>query len=143
MLDWILAQRDGSRKGKIYGPRIFSCGAAIGADPENEHAGSEFITARTVEDAVRETERLIELDVDAIKLWAFITTEQIKAASEAADAAGRKVIGHITTNGRHAALAGMDYLAHATCILRQRRSKTRSSRSGSSIRSSSASAPSS
>ena len=106
---WILAQRDGVAKGKIRGPRIFACGAGIGHPPGRAGYVKDVAEARAL------VKDMLERGADAIKVWAYCTSEMLKVVAQEAHAAGRHVIGHLgVITGRDAALQGLDCLAHAT-----------------------------
>ena len=106
---WILAQRDGVAKGRIRAPRIFACGEGIG------HPPGRGGYVKDANEAHQEVKRLLSEGVDAIKVWAYCTTEMLKVVAEEAHRAGRKVIGHLgVITARDAVLNGLDCLAHAT-----------------------------
>ena len=114
-VDWILAQRDGVAKGKIVGPRIFACGDAIGGPKLWEEEGRMFFRyVESTEDARRLARELIAKGVDCLKVWSFLTSEQVKVVAEEAHRAGKPVVGHATDrrNAVAAAEAGVDQLAH-------------------------------
>lgn len=106
---WILAQRDGVAKGKIRGPRVFAVGAGIGHPPGR--AGH----VKDVAEAEALVTELLEQGVDAVKVWAYCTSDMLRVVAREAHARGRKVIGHLgVIAGRDAALQGLDCMAHAT-----------------------------
>ena len=106
---WILAQRDGVAKGRIRAPRIFACGEGIG------HPPGRGGYVKDANEAHQEVKRLLSEGVDAVKVWAYCTTEMLKVVAEEAHRAGRKVIGHLgVITARDAVLNGLDCLAHAT-----------------------------
>lgn len=106
---WILAQRDGVAKGKIRAPRIFAVGAGIGHPPgRSGHVKDPAEAQALVND-------LLDQEVDAVKVWAYCTSDMLKVVAQEAHAKGRKVIGHLgVISARDAALQGLDCLAHAT-----------------------------
>ena len=107
--DWILVQREGVAKGKIFGPRLFIAGAAINA------AGlfSWHVPVKDPESAMQATRKLAAKGVDMIKVHSGITPVQLQAITREAHRAGLNVIGHLgVTDAREAAEAGIDALAH-------------------------------
>ena len=113
ILDWILAQRDGTAGGHIRGPRIFACGNAFGGHPVfSEDDPAQVL--RGVEDARRWVRHTIEAGVDAIKIWGFAKPDEMEAMCREARDAGLPVMAHLTTSARDAVLAGVQCLAHCT-----------------------------
>lgn len=113
--DWILAQRDGIARGKIPGPRIFACGEMLGASPlfANTYC---FRVLNSLDEARAEARRVIEKGVDAVKVWAYATVDQIRVIAGEAHKAGLRIIGHLTIPAKDAIEAGVDWLAHGTGI---------------------------
>jgi imidazolonepropionase-like amidohydrolase len=100
---WIEAQRDGVRKGKILGPRMF-----IRVDSIDFHGSPE--------EARKMTQDRIKRGADFIKLYTQATPEVAKAAAEEAHKAGRHIEGHLGITARQALEAGVDGLTHATGV---------------------------
>ena len=100
---WIDAQRDGIKKGRILGPRMF-----VRVESIDFHGSPD--EARTI------TRSLIERGADFIKLYTQTTPEVAKAAAEEAHKAGLHVEGHLGITARQAVDAGVDGLVHAAGI---------------------------
>ncbi len=115
--DWILAQREALKKGRIKGPRLFVTGWVIDgprhrtdmtATPER---GGYRTHVNTVEEARMATRDMIRQGVDAIKVHEGLTLEMLKTIIEEAHSAGLEVVGH-THNPREAVLAGLNFIEH-------------------------------
>jgi imidazolonepropionase-like amidohydrolase len=114
--DWILAQRDGIAKGKIFGPRIFACGDMLGV-PKDLEGVLTFRAFHSVEEARRVAKEELAKGVDCLKVWRVITPDQTKALAEEAHRMGKPVVGHATSfTAVVAAQAGIDQLAHMSGV---------------------------
>ena len=113
--EWILAQKEGIAKGKIFGPRIFAVGPLLNGPP-NMQIYSRFqideIILESREHARQVVRELVAKGVDAIKVYANTTVELLKAVADEAHKAGLPVLGHLKINARDAARAGIDNLVH-------------------------------
>ena len=120
--DWILAQREALRRGRIAGPRLFATGDIIDGPPENSNQAtlalrSDYrIHTRTVEEARQAARDLIRKGVDALKVYEGLGAESLKAVVEEAHNAGMEVVGHVH-DARDAALLGMNFLEHMDPII--------------------------
>ena len=116
--EWILAQRDGIRSGRIKGPRMFVTGAIIDgpvelADPVTFAARAAYrVHTRTPEEARAATRQLIEQGVDAIKVYEGLEIESLRAVVEEAHRAGLEVVGH-SRDAREAVQIGVKFIEHA------------------------------
>lgn len=100
-LEWILAQKEGIQKGKIYGPRIYTCGEAL---TEEDHVPDP-------ETAVRHVRDLAARGVDKIDLGFGMKPEVIEAVIQAAHGLGLPVSGY-PVHTREAIQAGIDAIKH-------------------------------
>jgi len=120
--DWILAQREALRRGRIVGPRLFATGDIIDGPPENANQTTlglreaYRIHTRTVEEARTAARTLIGKGVDALKVYEGLSTESLKAVAEEAHNAGMEVVGHVR-DARQAALVGMKFMEHLDPIV--------------------------
>ncbi len=120
--DWILAQREALRRGRIVGPRLFATGDIIDGPPENTNQAtlalrSDYrIHTHTVEEARQAARDLIRKGVDALKVYEGLGTESLKAVVEEAHNAGMEVVGHVH-DARDAALLGMNFIEHMDPII--------------------------
>lgn len=113
-VDWILAQRDGTSKAKIRGPRILACGNALGGDPVFAERRHMSLVLDGPEDAAAKARALLDRGVDSLKVWVFAKTDDIRAAAAEAARRGRPVIGHLSVSAADAVEAGVTVLAHAS-----------------------------
>ena len=120
--DWILAQREAVRRGRIVGPRLFATGDIIDGPPEDANQttlglrGDYRIHTRTVEEARAAARNLIGKGVDALKVYEGLSTESLKAVAEEAHQNGMEVVGHVR-DARQATLVGMKFIEHADPIV--------------------------
>lgn len=99
--EWILAQREGISKGKIYGPRIYTCGEAL----------AEGNDSADMETALRRVRELVARGVDKIDIGFSIRPEVIKAVIEEAHRSGLPVSGY-PVHAREAIEWGIDAIKH-------------------------------
>jgi imidazolonepropionase-like amidohydrolase len=97
-VEWIIAQREGVRSGKIRGPRVWASGNVIDGPPP-EGAGDlrrqrTSIIVENEEQARQAVRSLVEKGVDGIKLFERLTPQSAKAAADEARRLGRPVFGH-------------------------------------------------
>ena len=132
--EWEIAQREAIARGEMIGPRIFTAGNPLGGPistpPEGTTSSGPAVGLVSLphsisvhnsrEEAIAATRRLIEQDVDFIKIQAEITPALAKVISDEAHKAGKRVVGHLGSyfDARQAAMAGVDVLAHGTGIPR-------------------------
>ena len=115
--DWIIAQRDSLKKGRIKGPRMFVTGVAIDGPMERSNPnhpaelGGYKVHARTTEEAKAIVRELIGAGVDAIKVHEGLTPDLLKAVVDEAHSHGLEVVGH-SHNARDAANAGLKFIEH-------------------------------
>lgn len=99
-VEWIIAQREGVRRGNIRGPRVWASGNVIdGPPPKAAGAGAlrrqrTSIIVETDEDARKAVRMLVEKGVDGVKLFERLSPEAAKAAADEAHRLGRPVFGH-------------------------------------------------
>ena len=119
--DWIIAQRDALRNGKIKGPRMYVTGAIIDGPPEDAlpltfaARAAYRIHTSTPEEARAATRRLIAQGVDAIKVYEGLDIASLQAVVEEAHQAGLEVVGH-TQDARQAVGVGLKFIEHAAPI---------------------------
>jgi imidazolonepropionase-like amidohydrolase len=132
--EWEIAQREAIARGEIIGPRIFTAGNPLGGPISTPPEGTtstgpavglvslphSISVHNSREEAIAVTRRLIEQEVDFIKIQAEITPALAKVISDEAHKAGKRVIGHLGSyfDAREGAMAGVDVLAHGTGIPR-------------------------
>ena len=132
--EWEIAQREAIARGEMIGPRIFTAGNPLGGPistpPEGTTSSGPAVGLVSLphsisvhnsrEEAIAATRRLIEQDVDFIKIQAEITPALAKVISDEAHKAGKRVVGHLGSyfDAREGAMAGVDVLAHGTGIPR-------------------------
>ena len=115
-MDYVLAVRDASTQGKLWGPRVFTTGSGITGDRGKNPKRDRF-RVRTVAEARAAAEEHVRRRVDLIKVYDELTADLLRPITEVAHKAGLKVVGHIgAMDAREAALAGMDGLIHALGI---------------------------
>jgi imidazolonepropionase-like amidohydrolase len=119
--EWMIAQRDAIKKGKIRGPRMFVTGAIIDGPPERSDPttfaarAAYRVHTSTPEEARSAARKLIEQGVDAIKVYEGLSIDALKAVVDEAHKAGLEVVGH-TQDAREATLVGMKFIEHAAPI---------------------------
>jgi len=117
---WSRAQKEGTRAGKIRGPRIWMSGRGIGG-PLDEHDAFGSRTARgnitvsTPEEARRAVQRKKELDCDIIKLNEFLPFELAKVVIDEAHRLGLPVAAH-SLDAIETAKAGADSIEHIWAV---------------------------
>src|SRR3954471_16998399 len=117
---WSRAQKEGTRAGKIRGPRIWMSGRGIGG-PLGEHDAFGSRTARgnitvsTPEEARNAVQRKKELDCDIIKLNEFLPFELAKVVIDEAHRLGLPVAAH-SLDAIETAKAGADSIEHIWAV---------------------------
>ena len=117
---WSRAQKEGTRAGKIRGPRIWMSGRGIGG-PLDEHDAFGSRTARgnitvsTPEEARKAVQRKKELDCDIIKLNEFLPFELAKVVIDEAHRLGLPVAAH-SLDAIETAKAGADSIEHIWAV---------------------------
>jgi imidazolonepropionase-like amidohydrolase len=119
--EWIVAQREALRKGRIKGPRLFTTGWVI--DGPIERANMLHSTERggyrthvsTTEEARVVVRNTIRQGVDAVKVHEGLTPELLAAVVDEAHKAGLEVVGH-AEDAREATLAGFRFAEHQYSI---------------------------
>jgi imidazolonepropionase-like amidohydrolase len=115
-MDYVLAVREASAQGKLWGPRVFTTGSGITGAGKKAPKRDRF-RVKTPEEARAAAEEHVRRGVDFIKVYDELTVEQLKPIAEVAHKAGIKVVGHIgAMDAREATLAGMDGLIHGLGI---------------------------
>jgi imidazolonepropionase-like amidohydrolase len=115
--DWIIAQRDALRKGKIKGPRMFVTGEIIdGPDPAEDERRDGYRTQVNTPDEARTLARsLLMRGVDALKVYQNLTPELLRPVVEEAHRAGTEAVGH-SHDAKDAVMAGLKFIEHTTPI---------------------------
>jgi imidazolonepropionase-like amidohydrolase len=117
---WSRAQKEGTKLGKIRGPRIWMTGRGIGG-PLDEHDAFGSRTARgniivtTPEEARKAVQRKKELDCDIIKLNEFLPFELAKVVINEAHRLGLPVAAH-SLDAIETAKAGADSIEHIWAV---------------------------
>ena len=113
---WTLAQRAGTRLGKIRGPRIFTSGLAVGGartatDAPSNRGSRGNIVVTTPDEARAAMRRKKELGYDLIKLNEFLPLDLVKVAADEAHRLGLPVTCH-SWDAIKSAEAGVDGIEH-------------------------------
>lgn len=116
MMDYILAVREATASGKLWGPRIFATGSGIEGGQVKVPMRDRMHVHNAAE-ARAAAEAHVRRRVDFIKVYAGITSEELRGVTEVAHKAGIPVVGHLQViDAREAALAGIDGLIHASGV---------------------------
>ncbi|MBI4483604.1 MAG: amidohydrolase family protein [Acidobacteria bacterium] len=111
-MDYVLAVREASATGKLWGPRVFTTGSGI-TGSDGGLMRDRFVVKNPTE-AKAAAEEHVRRKVDFIKVYEGITADQLRAVTEVAHAVEIPVVGHLRiVDAREAALAGIDGLIHA------------------------------
>lgn len=102
-VEWILAQKEGIHKGKIYGPRIYTSGDVIGETRSKDGAADE---------AVLRVRELAALGVDRIDVGLEISSAALRAVIAESHRLGLLVSGY-PLRARDAIESGLDAIKHA------------------------------
>lgn len=114
--EWVIAQRDALRKGRIKGPRMFVTGVVIdGPDSSVDRRDAYRVHVHTPEEARTMARSLLHRGVDALKVYQHLTPELLRPIAEEAHKADTEAVGH-AHDARDAILAGLKYIEHATPI---------------------------
>src|SRR3984957_2918322 len=113
---WALAQKDGTKMGKIRGPRIWPSGQALGArmgelDTEGSRAWRGYITIDNAEQARAAVQQKKRDGYDVIKLSEYLSPDLVKVVADEAHRIGMGVTGH-TWDAIASANAGVDGVEH-------------------------------
>jgi imidazolonepropionase-like amidohydrolase len=114
--DWVIAQREALKKGRIRGPRMFVTGVVIdGPDEGADRRDGYRVHVHNPDEARMMARDLLRRGVDALKVYEHLTPELLKAIVDEAHAAGTEAVGH-SHDARDATLAGLKYIEHSTPI---------------------------
>jgi hypothetical protein len=109
-MDYILAVREATAAGKLWGPRVVAAGSAI-AGPGG--AFRDMMVVNNPAEARAAADEHVRKGVNFIKVFPGITVDQLAAITEVTRRAGT-VVGHLQEiDAREAALAGISGLIHA------------------------------
>jgi hypothetical protein len=111
-LEWILAQKEGIAKGKIFGPRLFTSGEWVGESPTN-HPGSDGYV--DPEEARAKVRYLKSRGVDKIDVGYGLNREALLAVIDEARKAGLRTSGYPVYT-RAAIEAGIAAIKHTYVI---------------------------
>lgn len=118
--DWILAQREGVRDGRIRGPRVWATGSHLDGPPPKELSGLRRQRAsthvETAEQAVKTVQELVRQGVDALKFFERLNLEAAKAGAEEARRLGKPIFAH-TMNIFEAAELGYKSAEHSWSVV--------------------------
>jgi imidazolonepropionase-like amidohydrolase len=117
---WALAQKDGTKLGKIRGPRIWPAGQALGArlgelETEGSRAWRGYITVDNAEQARAAVQQKQKDGYDVIKLSEYLTPDLVKAAADQAHQLGMGVTSH-TWDAIASSNAGVDGIEHIWAV---------------------------
>lgn len=114
--DWVMAERDALKKGKIKGPRMFVTGVVIdGPDSAADRRDQYRTHVSTPEEARALARDLLRRGVDGLKVYENLTPELLRPIVEEARKAGTEAVGH-SHDAREATLAGLKFVEHAAPI---------------------------
>ena len=114
--EWILAQREALKSGRIKGPRMFVTGVVIdGPDPTEDRRDGYRTHVRTPDEARTTARALLKQGVDAVKVYQHLTPDLLKPIVEEAHKAGTEAVGH-SHDAKDAVLVGLKFIEHATPI---------------------------
>lgn len=105
------AYRDGVERGEIVGPKALIAGPVIDRTPIPFHGLAEIVSPeRPIETIVAEQ---AAAGVDAIKLYFYLTKDDVCTGVAAAHAHDKPAIGHLGISWKKAADCGIDAIVHA------------------------------
>ena len=104
-LEWLLTQKEGISKGKIYGPRIYTCGVAL----------TSHVEFSDREIAVRRVRELAAAGVDKIDIGSLIKPDVLVAVIQEAHRLGLPAGGY-PVHTREAIEAGIDAIKHTYVV---------------------------
>jgi imidazolonepropionase-like amidohydrolase len=114
--EWVIAQRDALKKGKIKGPRMFVTGVVIDGPDSSVDRRDEYRThVTTPEEAHTVARSLLRRGVDALKVYQHLTPDLLQAIVEEAHKAGTEAVGH-SHDAKDATLAGLKFIEHTTPV---------------------------
>lgn len=114
--EWVIAQRDALKAGKIRGPRMFVTGVVIdGPDNTADRRDAYRTHVRTPEEAGDLARTLLRRGVDALKVYQHLTPELLTPIVDEAHKAGTEAVGH-SRDAREAMAAGLKFIEHSTPI---------------------------
>jgi len=113
---WVMAQRDALKAGKIKGPRMFVTGEVIDGPDSSADRRDEYRThVNTPEQARTVARKLLREGVDAIKVYQNLTPDLLQPLVEEAHKAGTEAVGH-SHDANEAIGAGLKFIEHFTPI---------------------------
>ncbi len=93
--EWTIAQRDGTKLGKIRGPRIWSTGSRlVGPPPAWALRGERGHLIKTADEARAVVRKKKEMGLEIIKFNEYVSPEAIKAGADEANRLGLPVTCH-------------------------------------------------
>jgi imidazolonepropionase-like amidohydrolase len=114
--EWIIAQREALKQGRIRGPRMFVTGVVIdGPDSTADRRDAYRMHVRTPEEARTLARSLLRRGVDALKVYQHLTPELLKPIVDEAHRDGTEAVGH-SRDAKEAIGAGLKFIEHATPI---------------------------
>jgi imidazolonepropionase-like amidohydrolase len=114
--EWILAQREALKSGRIKGPRMFVTGAVIDGPDAGEDRRDEYrVHVRTPDEARAMARALLKQGVDALKVYQHLTPDLLRPIVEEAHKAGTEAVGH-SHDAKDAVGVGLKFIEHATPI---------------------------
>ena len=114
--EWILAQREALKSGRIKGPRMFVTGEVIdGPDAGEDRRDGYRAHVRTPGEARGKARALLKQGVDALKVYQHLTPDLLKPIVEEAHNAGTEAVGH-SHDAKDAVGVGLKFIEHATPV---------------------------
>jgi imidazolonepropionase-like amidohydrolase len=114
--EWVIAQRDAVKKGRMKGPRMFVTGVVIdGPDAAADRRDAYRTHVQTPEEARMVARGLLQRGVDGLKVYQNLTPALLQPIVEEAHKAGTEAVGH-SHDARDAIAVGLKYIEHVTPI---------------------------
>lgn len=114
--EWVIAQRDALKTGRIRGPRMFVTGVVIdGPDDIPDRRDAYRVHVRTPEEARTLARTLLQRGVDGLKVYQHLTPDLLQPIVEEAHRAGTEAVGH-SRDAKDAIRAGLKFIEHSTPI---------------------------
>ncbi len=114
--EWVIAQRDALKKGRMKGPRMFVTGWVIdGPDAAADRRDGYRTHVHTPEEARMAARALLQRGVDGLKVYQNLTPALLQPIVDEAHKAGKEAVGH-SHDARDAIGVGLKYIEHVTPI---------------------------
>jgi imidazolonepropionase-like amidohydrolase len=114
--EWVIAQREALKNGRIRGPRMFVTGVVIdGPNDIPDRRDAYRVHVRTPEEARTLARTLLQRGVDGLKVYQHLTPDLLRPIVEEAHKAGTEAVGH-SRDAKEAVLAGLKFIEHTSPI---------------------------